>query len=205
MSVFTGERHSSQVVLFIATIFHVVFSLWVAKRFLISPGGVPAINEIEYTYLASDYPLEYPVGDLEPVAMSLHESVHYSLNATDPVADLEWMTLAANPRGVGRTRLGPDHRLFVMTFHHQIHCLRQFQLALTDTSGSITHPHLHHCFNYLRQTFLCVGADMLEKGDFMQRDYEKDRIGDDLVCQDWMRVYDVLDQNYADWLQWKNT
>ncbi|EED80168.1 predicted protein, partial [Postia placenta Mad-698-R] len=107
--------------------------------------------------------------------------------------------------GVGRTRLGPDHRLFVITFHHQMHCLLQIQLSLTMPVESTTPPHIQHCLNYLRQTFLCAGLDSLEEGDFMERDFERDRQGGDMVCNDWTQVYGALDENYEQWLSWSST
>ncbi|KIJ64929.1 hypothetical protein HYDPIDRAFT_65502, partial [Hydnomerulius pinastri MD-312] len=61
------------------------------------------------------------------------------------------------------------------------------------------YEHLHHCFNYLRQTFLCESADTLELGDFMQRDFENERVGDTLVCHDWEQVYTALDENHQEW------
>lgn len=36
----------------------------------------------------------------------------------------------------------------------------------------------------------------------MQKDYTVDRVGDTLVCQDWEKAYNVLDENYKEWLQW---
>ena len=156
------------------------------------------------SYLGDDYPLHYPMGDLEdPVAMTLHESVHFTLNASDPVIAAEWESLASHPDGFGRTRLGPNHRLFVMTFYHQLHCIWKFQQALVDRSDpTASQHHVQHCLNYLRQTLLCDAAESVEEGNFMDKDFDQDRIGDTLVCQDWEKVYSVLDSAYAEWAQW---
>jgi len=190
---------SSHIVLCIVALLHISFSVWFARHTFF-PDGAAQGNTVVHTYIGEDYPLKHPIGHLDTVAMTLHESVHYDLNGTDEIARYEWLRLVSHPKEMGRTRLGPDHRLFVMTFHHQIHCLYQFQLALT--MPGLPMPHLHHCFNYLRQTFLCTGADMLEKGDFMQREFGRDRLGDDLICEDWSRVYDELDKNYEEWVEW---
>ena len=144
------------------------------------------------------------MGDLDPVAMTLHESVHFTLlTGSDPVIATEWESLASHPDGFGRTRLGPNHRLFVMTFYHQLHCIWKFQQALVDRSDpTASHHHVQHCLNYLRQTLLCEAAENVEEGDFMKRDFEQDRVGDTLICRDWEMVYNVLDSAYAEWERW---
>lgn len=144
------------------------------------------------------------MGSLDTVAMTLQESVRFDLNASDPIADKEWELLSVIPEGFGRTRLGPEYRLFVITVYHQMHCLRKIQVGLLERDDPIsTHHHVLHCLNYLRQLFLCAAADSLEEGDFLEKNYEVDRVGDQLVCQDWERVYDVLDENYENWLDWR--
>lgn len=104
------------------------------------------------------------------------------------------------PEGAGRTRLGSDHRSFLVTFYHQYHCLRRIQLALLDRADTDANSHhIRHCLNYLRQTFLCEAAETLEAGDFMQRDFQSDRQGDTLVCRDWEVVHKIMDKNFEDW------
>ena len=49
---------------------------------------------------------------------------------------------------------------------------------------------------------LCQAADTLELGDFMERDFENDRVGDTVVCSDWSQVYNGLDDNYRNWTEW---
>ncbi|KAJ6547836.1 hypothetical protein DFH09DRAFT_926817, partial [Mycena vulgaris] len=156
-------------------------------------------------YIGNDYPLEYPMDPLKPVAMSLYDSIRFSLDPADTLANLsEWATLGENPRGFGRTRLGPDHRVFLPTFYHQLHCIRRAQIAFVDQRDPVSNRrHFAHCLNYLRQTLLCSAADMLEEGDFMAKDRSKDRQGDSLVCYDWKKVHDVLDGEYDKWVDWK--
>ncbi|EPT00049.1 hypothetical protein FOMPIDRAFT_1123480 [Fomitopsis schrenkii] len=151
-----------------------------------------------------DYP-QLPVGPLDYVTMTFHESVHFALsNRSDSAINAEWSSLASHPDGFGRTRLGPDHNLYVLTFYHQLHCLWKYQQSWVNRSDPIASPHhVLHCLNYLRQTFLCEASDILETGDFMKRDFEVDRVGDTVVCQDWGRVYEYLDDAYAEWTSWR--
>ncbi|KAJ7217068.1 hypothetical protein GGX14DRAFT_533680 [Mycena pura] len=151
-----------------------------------------------------DYPLEYPIGALDPVAMTLHESVHFALNASDAVAADEWVLISSVPKGIGRTRLGPTQRVYVVTVAHQLHCLRRIHIALLNREDPLANSgHIHHCLNYLRQTLLCEAADTLERGDFMERDYELERISDTLLCRDWDRVFEILDGKYDEWITWR--
>ncbi|KAG2123747.1 hypothetical protein DEU56DRAFT_983745 [Suillus clintonianus] len=162
-------------------------------------------QSMEYTYTDDDYPWEFPV-DLahEAVAMTLHESVHFSLSASDTEARLEWENLPTWPKGFGRTRLGPQHRVFVMVFQHQHHCLWMLELALLGGSDpAASFHHINHCFNYLRQTLMCEAAYTVEMGDFLSVDYEKNKVGDTLVCRDWEKVYSVLDENHEKWVEWR--
>ncbi|CCM06170.1 uncharacterized protein FIBRA_08411 [Fibroporia radiculosa] len=166
------------------------------------PEETPVVN---YSYVGDDYPLEYPVGDLlvEPVAMTLHETVHYPLNTSDPLSDTEWRSLAIRPHGFGTPRLGPDHRMFVVTFFHQLHCIWKFHYTLLTPGHPGSSPdHDYHCLNYLRQTFMCESAESLELGDFMERDFEKERIGDTLVCKDWQKLYENLERDDKEWSAW---
>ncbi|KAF8123124.1 hypothetical protein EV363DRAFT_1357498 [Boletus edulis] len=164
----------------------------------------PPAQHPSYGYRGDDYPFELPLDESSgPVAMTLHETVHFPFNMSDPIAQMEWDNLVTAPKEAGRTRLGPDHRVFTMVFWHHFHCLWSIQRALNDRNDTYAgYGHLHHCFNYLRQTLLCQAADTLELGDFMERDFENNRVGDTLVCRDWEQVYDTMDENYQDWTEW---
>ncbi|KAJ7602493.1 hypothetical protein DFH06DRAFT_359759 [Mycena polygramma] len=158
-----------------------------------------------YSYTGQDYPLTYPIFPLETVAMTLHESVHFSLNASDPLAHDEWVLYSSIPKGIGRTRLGPQQRVFVITVGHQMHCLRRIQAALVNREDPHANPaHVSHCLNYLRQTLLCEAAHMLERGDFMHRSFDLDRIGDTLVCKDWEGAFKFFDKKYEEWQEWRD-
>ena len=161
-----------------------------------------------YTWQGHDYPHLFPVERLNDVAMTLHESVRLSLNVSDSVAEQEWRQSTVMPDiGHGRVRLGPDHHIFVVAHLHQTHCLRVFQHALLGTPAVIgesdgSPEHFNHCLDYLRRTFLCAADDTLERGDFLARNLEVDRIGDTLVCEDWEKVYASMGQNYEEWTEW---
>jgi len=185
----------------IAVLLHIAFTIWYAQDTLLSVRTTPD-SEKDYTYIGNDYPLDYPMGKLDTVAMSLHESVRYDiLDPTDEVANKEWKLLVESPLGHGLVRMGPDRRIFLLSFHHQMHCLWFIQLELMKPEP-MPDFHLHHCFNYLRQAILCEAADSLEEGDFMDSDFSAGRKGSDLVCQDWMTVYDTIDEKHEEWLAW---
>ncbi|KXN85263.1 hypothetical protein AN958_11557 [Leucoagaricus sp. SymC.cos] len=138
------------------------------------------------------------------VGMTLHETVHYGLNASDSVGEEEWSTLSIFPRGFGRIHLGEERRVFNHVFWHQMHCIVSMQTAVRNRNNPFTHPpHIGHCLNYLRQTFLCAADHTLETGDFLKRDFEKDRIADTRMCRDWDMVERYLGgeriQKFFDW------
>ncbi|KZT08022.1 uncharacterized protein LAESUDRAFT_724500 [Laetiporus sulphureus 93-53] len=190
----------AEIVLYILAVVNIVCTILLVRR-LQFPGFSQDAANVSYTYIGEDYPVEYPLGQLPKVDMTLQESMHYALDANDSLSHEEWRSVMLRPEGAGRVRLGPQHRLFVMTFYHQLHCLYHIHrglVGLTDPVG----PHLHHCLNYLRQTFLCVASDALEEGDFMERDYAKNRVGDETICEDWEMMYDALDRNNAEWMEW---
>jgi hypothetical protein len=135
---------------------------------------------------------------------------HHSADLEEErVADEEWNLLVAKPNNFGRARLGPEHRILVVTFYHQMHCLRRIQLALVNRQDPMASAgHVNHCLNHLRQTFLCESAHATEAGDFMLRNYDDDRglgqMVDTLICRDWEQVYQAMDKNEKQWSNWKN-
>ncbi|PSR83173.1 hypothetical protein PHLCEN_2v376 [Hermanssonia centrifuga] len=138
--------------------------------------------------------------------MSLHETSHYWMDPNDTISDKEWGTTLLYTPGYGRVRLGPEHRVFVVSYFHQLHCLRGIQGGIVfpgrDEEVRGTYEHVQHCLNYLRQTFLCTAADMLEKGDFMENSFEPGTLGDDLVCQDWEVLLRAMRDNYDEFVEW---
>ncbi|KAI0258333.1 hypothetical protein BC834DRAFT_975246 [Gloeopeniophorella convolvens] len=162
------------------------------------------ISEAAYSWVGDNYPLFYPMDPLRPVSMTLHETVHYSLNANDTISATDWFAMRQQPKGSGFARFGPEKLIILPVVIHQLHCLHVISVAFTIPSHSYAAPgHLQHCFNYLRQTLLCGALDTLEEGDFMEKNYETDRIGDTLICEDWEQLFEDIDGNYEAWVGWK--
>lgn len=159
------------------------------------------MSRLSAGFIGHDYPIMLDLGDLDPVAMTLQESVRFELgDGTDESVDKTWGTLFANPPGLGRVHFGENERILTATFVHQLHCVRELARAFhSPKSNLVTVEHQQHCLTYLRQTFLCEAADTLEEGDFMQRDFDVDRIGGTAVCWDWERVYELMGTNYHEW------
>jgi len=140
-----------------------------------------------YTYQNVDYPIEAPIVNLEWVAMSMFEGTHFQLNASDHASDREWRSIYSGPYTM---HLGSEERIFLIALYHETHCLRAMEHAFLHPESLAYKPqHIQHCLNYLRQHFLCVADDQLERDDFLNWDV---RIGsvyvDDKVCRDWGRV-----------------
>ncbi|THG97561.1 hypothetical protein EW026_g4463 [Hermanssonia centrifuga] len=143
---------------------------------------------------------------MEPVAMSLHETAHFSMEVNDMIGNDEWSSIRNATTGLGRVRLGPEHRLFIVSYFHEMHCLLELQhgMLYPGTYPEVwgTPEKVRYCINYLRQMFLCSASDMLEKGDFLASTFEAGTVGDDLVCQDWPVLLGEMQQNYDEYLDW---
>ncbi|KAF9464588.1 hypothetical protein BDZ94DRAFT_1320961 [Collybia nuda] len=184
-------------------VLNVCLMIW---RVSFRSGDILSLAQSEYSYVGQDHPYTYPMPTpLDTVAITLHNSVHFAVNSSNPESQDEWNLLATMPMGVGRTRLGPTRRVFVFTITHQMHCMRRMQLGLLNRSDPLGLPgHFSHCLNYLRQTIMCEAADSLERGDFIQQLNENDeQLGTTLVCQDWQQAYSFLDEKYMEWEEWK--
>jgi len=195
-----------QSAIWMATLLQVTNTARLLAMLKVTPHGDSAAGAVsDYTYVGRDFPVEYPVSNFEPVAMTLQESVHYSLNVSDETANGEWDALDT-PRHHGHTHLGPQYRLFALTIGHQRHCLETLHRGLLNKYGHTdiepNHHHWQHCLNYLRQMFLCDAVDTLEEGDFMERDYSVHRISGDMVCRDWEAVFATLDAKQREWSEW---
>ncbi|KAH7905337.1 hypothetical protein BJ138DRAFT_1164960 [Hygrophoropsis aurantiaca] len=191
------------------------FILWnVLETVMVQLKDTP-LNRREHTYRGSDYPFHFPLFmPSAPVALTLTESVHFGLNRSDLTHRAEWDALVSQPDGYGRVQLGDEHRLFVVVFYHQMHCLWKIQLTLINRADpTATYHHVEHCLNYLRQTMMCAAADTLELGDFMldvgrygndsEASWRGERMGDTMVCQDWEWAYEALGENHREWVKWR--
>lgn len=94
-----------------------------------------------------------------------------------------------------------------MAFYHQLHCVREIERGLVDLDDAeATSHHMKHCLDYLRQTILCSATDTLEKGDFLQRNWELERksVADDLVCWDWELIFRELGDGWDEFTTWRD-
>lgn len=122
--------------------------------------------------------------------------MHYQLHGTEGIQ--EWDALEVV--GLGSVTFGTDYRTFYVPMYHQFHCLRTFRKALDNGSkyqGS--EQHMNHCFNYFRQWTMCNADLTLEPGDFMKRNFTRERTGMTHVCKAWDKVYL---QTAMKWVQW---
>ena len=174
------------------------------RLILHKPSIIISPTDQAYSYIGTDHPFYHPTFLLNPAVLNLQETLHYGYNSSDPSAELEWEKILDVPDGTGRTHLGGEHRSFLLTFYHQLHCVFELHSALIDRNDKWATPHhVNHCLQYLRQTLLCQGTDTLEEGDFMQRNYQSDRLGPELECHDWTEVYQELGMRYNVFLEWK--
>ncbi|KAH9847671.1 hypothetical protein C2E23DRAFT_871660 [Lenzites betulinus] len=149
-----------------------------------------------YSYKAHDRPeLFSPLQGVDTVHQVFEETVHYlPLGAA---SDAEWLSLAEP--GYGYVRLGPDNRTFVVSAYHELHCMRMINLGFTP--GAIALAHVKHCFNYVRQSILCIPDLALEPGDFEAKDFEVERTHGVHECKDWAPIYHAVTENYEAWQQ----
>ncbi|KAK0484865.1 hypothetical protein IW261DRAFT_1459157 [Armillaria novae-zelandiae] len=194
-------------VLWALTAINIGIVLWRCRRFFLYSDEVQVSHD-DYSYIGGDFPLYYPlVGpslDTYPVALTFRESVRFEYNKTDQVAFDEWYSIL-KAMNFGRVRLGPENRVFTPVHYHEMHCVRILHIALLNPAHEGMPKHVKHCLNYLRQWLLCEATDTVEKGDFLEIDYESDadRVGETRICQDWERVYADMDGNHERWLEFK--
>ncbi|KAK4031471.1 hypothetical protein C8A01DRAFT_51454 [Parachaetomium inaequale] len=61
--------------------------------------------------------------------------------------------------------------IYMLSAHHQLHCLRQLHLSFFDSrlhrerDTAQDRKHAEHCFDYLRQGIICAGDSTLEGPD----------------------------------------
>ena len=154
-------------------------------------------------WVGDDFPRKFPV-DAGPVRTVLEESVRFSLYL--PEAADEWLWTAPLV-GDNHVRLGPEKRMFAVPMFHELHCIRSMASVMVnglDSLGPAGQGHIHHCFNYLRQWTLCDADVTLEPGDFEERDFERERESGTRTCLDWEKVYDAVEKNWDEWVQFRD-
>ncbi|PBK64373.1 hypothetical protein ARMSODRAFT_979199 [Armillaria solidipes] len=136
--------------------------------------------------------------DTSLVRMVVEDTVHY--RHSDPTAQMEWKY--SYPRGLGSFRAGPDHLAYFITTFHEQHCVESLGKMLV-TASSRDWGHTQHCLNILRQLALCHPDMTLEPGDFMERNFTEERIGEEHICNDWEGVSDAGTHNWVEWYGWR--
>jgi hypothetical protein len=106
--------------------------------------------------------------------------------------------------GDNHIRLGPQYRMFAVAYFHQLHCIRFIRQGLVHPFDDGAVGHYHHCFNYLRQWMLCSADVTLEPGDFTLKNFTEERIGATHTCQDWKPVYNMVDEKWGEWVQFRD-
>jgi len=158
-------------------------------------------SPIKYSYLDGDRPFVMPVGQIEPVEMTFHESSRFGLTSNDSKAS--WDTVWSNQFGLGYQHFGPFGYRSLSGMYHALHCLWTMELDLDNPNHSTgpARTHFSHCLFLIRQYFLCNADPALEKGDFTQRNFTADRVGETRVCRDWDAVADWVNDEFKSWLQ----
>ncbi|KJA18980.1 hypothetical protein HYPSUDRAFT_44660 [Hypholoma sublateritium FD-334 SS-4] len=148
------------------------------------------------------YPEAWPL-ELASVRVDVEESVHYALDS--PRGFEEWSVMQQNIPGRGSVRLGSDRRAVILPMFHELHCVQSLWSGILgkgdarDRDSSNWDHHINHCLSYLRHWTLCRADMTLERGDFAQRNFTRDRIGAIHQCRDWRAVYNAA---YSDWEPW---
>ena len=162
-----------------------------------------------YDYHTDNYPQTLYVPPAERVVLSLSSSLRYKMQ-NDSLSDAEWATVLYYARE-GRVQLGADRRAFMPVYFHQYHCVRALQRSLLfphmhDDVNVLKEPdeHVQHCLNYLRQTFLCNPIDQLEPGDYLEKSIEPGTSQGELVCEDWEKAFERMDQLGDEFLAWND-
>ncbi len=92
--------------------------------------------------------------------------------------------------------------MIITSWYHNLHCISQIRTAIARPDDPVaTRHHFNHCLQYLRQLLLCGASDMLEKGDWMERE---DRVGPDVVCYDWEQAFATLRGEHDAFREWKD-
>ena len=149
-------------------------------------------------YIGEDHPEYWDLPPVPPVALIMEDPVHYPILGPD--AQQEWAS--NSPPGISFVRMGAEHRAFSVSMLHQLHCLRSLRAALAGDYRPATQGHFAHCLQYIRQMVLCEPNLTLEPSNVLKRNYDEGvkEPGATHVCPDWTQVYDVMDENWKEWM-----
>ena len=134
----------------------------------------------------------------------MEESTHYGL--TEPNTNLEWKSMS--PGGDGNIRLGSNHRFFNTGFSYQLHCANIIVLYVQQDQPPTRYREVEHvarCLNVLRQFALCSADTTLEPADSLNRNFTAVRGGGDHMCRDSSALYRTMEENWSQWVAFKQT
>ena len=134
------------------------------------------------------------------VVMSIEESTRYSVTA--PEADLEWFwTSTLDDKH--HIRVGPNHRMGIISLFHQQHCLGKLRIALAQESvpGGYIRNHCEHCLSFMREHILCAADITLESGDAFARNFTAERVTGERECMDVEAFYENMSEQWDRWVE----
>ncbi|KAH7872553.1 uncharacterized protein C8R40DRAFT_1162178 [Lentinula edodes] len=142
----------------------------------------------QYSFIDDDFPEYYPLV-LKKVMFTPENTVHYQVYSNNSTP--EWQSIF--PSGGGFLQLGNDgQRVMGLSMFHQLHCLARIRIAMKTNHQT---PHVHHCFNYIRQMILCDANPAIEPVipilGMKSVNAEVPHI-----CNDWSQVYHMATNNY---------
>jgi len=171
--------------------------------------------------------LKSPVPDLPNVKVTFEKNELYA-NRPTPESDEAWNNLLPPGRGFvfiddwKKYDLPPGETtewgmIYSVAVFHQMHCLGQLRrftwMFLDAIVGNKTEDrqtivklfhegdhadHIHHCFDYLRQTISC-GGDMTMEWPRTEKDgrrFAVDGWGIPHECKNWDMIMDYMDKNH---------
>jgi len=99
------------------------------------------------------------------------------------------------------------HNVYMVSFFHQLHCLRHIQMAFikSNTNSSSFPPisqedfkHIEHCFDWIRQGIMCSADTTLERVDIEHESKERAKIqgtrGHTHTCSNWSEIGQWMNQ-----------
>ena len=101
----------------------------------------------------------------------------------------------------------------MVSFYHQLHCLRDLQVHFVGLSANASHDglgkreplgdsqryHAEHCFNYIRQGIRCAADSTLEGPDLVPEPGQSPLRGWGVIhqCRKWDSFLTWMDENSA--------
>ncbi|KAJ7629181.1 hypothetical protein DFH06DRAFT_1304193 [Mycena polygramma] len=151
----------------------------------------PQRHKLDYSYDLNELP-----GYFRPAQMTFESpDTQYPLDD-----DRKWASTVANKRGF--VRLGSDGTPISISLYHQLHCVNGIRFAYVATRDGLFETekqradafgHVNHCFDLLRQSFLCKADTTLIPVDVPSQ------AGITRRCRDWEQVRAFVDENHDFW------